>query len=43
MTIWIYTFKQFKYNPVERDMATLSEKLAGIILPVDHIGMHLNT
>jgi hypothetical protein len=34
---------QSKYNPVERGMATLSGKLAGITLPVDHFGGHLNT
>jgi hypothetical protein len=34
---------QLKYNPVERGMATLSGKLAGITLPVDHFGGHLNT
>ncbi|CAB4486770.1 unnamed protein product [Rhizophagus irregularis] len=34
---------QSKYNPVERDMATLSGKLAGITLPIDHFGLHLNT
>ncbi|CAB4489746.1 unnamed protein product [Rhizophagus irregularis] len=34
---------QSKYNPVERGMATLSGKLAGITLPIDHFGKHLNS
>ncbi|CAG8744958.1 37539_t:CDS:2, partial [Gigaspora margarita] len=34
---------QSAYNPVERSMSTLSEKLGRIILPVDHFGSHLNT
>src|SRR5581483_1412713 len=34
---------QSKYNPVERGMATLSGKLAGITLPIDHFGSHLNS
>lgn len=34
---------QSKYNPVERGMATLSGKLAGITLPVGHFGAHLDT
>ncbi|CAG8825740.1 22118_t:CDS:1, partial [Gigaspora rosea] len=34
---------QSKYNPVERGMATLSGKLAGITLPVDHFGKHLDS
>ncbi|CAB4426249.1 unnamed protein product [Rhizophagus irregularis] len=29
---------QSKYNPVERGMATLSGKLAGITLPINHFG-----
>ena len=33
---------QSKYNSVKRDMATLSGKLAGITLPIDHFGIHLN-
>ena len=34
---------QSKYNPVERGMATLSGKLAGVTLPINHFGVHLNT
>ncbi|CAG8484579.1 17764_t:CDS:2 [Gigaspora margarita] len=34
---------QSAYNPVERSMCTLSEKLAGIELPVDKFGSHLNS
>jgi hypothetical protein len=34
---------QSKYNPIERGMATLSGKLAGITLPIDHFGKHLNS
>jgi hypothetical protein len=34
---------QSKYNPVERGMATLSRKLAGVTLPIDHFGKHLNS
>ncbi|PKC03466.1 hypothetical protein RhiirA5_423714 [Rhizophagus irregularis] len=34
---------QSKYNPVERGMATLSGKLAGITLPIDHFGTHLDS
>jgi len=33
---------QSKYNPVERGMATLSGKLAGVTLPINHFGVHLN-
>src|SRR6266540_2176128 len=39
----MHTLGQFKYNPVERGMAILSGKLAGIMLPINHFGMHLNT
>ncbi|CAG8820678.1 40192_t:CDS:2 [Gigaspora margarita] len=34
---------QSKYNPVERGMTTLSCKLAGVVLPIDHFGTHLNS
>jgi hypothetical protein len=34
---------QSAYNPVERSMATLSQKLAGITLPIDKYGSHLNS
>ncbi|CAG8748378.1 33670_t:CDS:2, partial [Gigaspora margarita] len=32
-----------KYNPVERGMATLSGKLASIVLPIDHFGKHFDS
>ena len=34
---------QSAYNPVERSMATLSRKLAGITLPINKYGSHLNS
>ena len=34
---------QSAYNPVERSMATLSQKLAGISLSIDKFGSHLNS
>ena len=43
LTIRTHAPRQSKYNPIERDMATLSEKLAGITLPIDHFRTHLNT
>jgi hypothetical protein len=43
LSIRIYALEQFKYKPVERGMATLSEKLARITLPIDHFGKHLNS
>ncbi|CAB4479452.1 unnamed protein product [Rhizophagus irregularis] len=43
LTVRTYAPDQSKYNLVERGMATLSGKLAGITLPVDHFGSHLNT
>ena len=42
LSVRTYVSEQSKYNPVERDMATLSGKLAGITLPIDHFGKHLN-
>lgn len=30
------------YNPVERRMASLSRELAGLIIPHEHFGSHLN-
>ncbi|CAG8498792.1 1853_t:CDS:2 [Scutellospora calospora] len=35
--------KQSAYNLVEHSMSTLSEKLADIVLPIDHFGSHLNS
>jgi hypothetical protein len=34
---------QSAYNPVERSMSTLSQKLAGITLPINKFGSHLNS
>ncbi|CAJ0835274.1 1278_t:CDS:2 [Entrophospora sp. SA101] len=42
LTVRTHAPGQSKYNPVERGMATLSGKLAGITLPIDHYGTHLN-
>ncbi|PKB92170.1 hypothetical protein RhiirA5_445748 [Rhizophagus irregularis] len=43
LTVQTHASGQSKYNPVERGMATLSEKLASITLPIDHFRLHLNT
>src|SRR5205814_8934636 len=43
LTVQAYVSGQFKYNPVERGMATLSGKLAGIMLLINHFGTYLNT
>src|SRR3954447_4015673 len=43
LTVRTHAPEQSKYNPVEKGMATLSEKLAGITLLINHFGMHLNT
>ncbi|CAG8593383.1 23633_t:CDS:2, partial [Gigaspora margarita] len=34
---------QLAYNPVERSMSSLSKKVAGITLPIDHFGNHLDS
>ncbi|CAG8852893.1 44563_t:CDS:1, partial [Gigaspora margarita] len=34
---------QSAFNPVERSMSTLSGKLAGIVLPIDNFGSHLDS
>ncbi|GBB94859.1 hypothetical protein RclHR1_24290004 [Rhizophagus clarus] len=34
---------QSAYNPVEHSMSTLSQKLVGIILPIDKFGSYLNS
>ncbi|CAG8577558.1 3987_t:CDS:2 [Cetraspora pellucida] len=34
---------QSKYNPVEKGMATLSSKLARVVLPIDYFGKHLDS
>jgi len=43
LTVRTHTLGQSKYNLVERGMATLSDKLAGIVLLIDHFRIHLNT
>lgn len=43
LSIRIHASDQSKYNSVERSIATLSSKLTGIILPIDHFGIYLNT
>lgn len=43
LTIRTHAPYQSAYNPVERSMASLSEKLAGITLPVDEYGVHLDS
>ncbi|CAG8636032.1 20688_t:CDS:2, partial [Cetraspora pellucida] len=42
-TIQTYALRQSAYNPVEHSMSTLSGKLAGIVLPIDHFGSHLDS
>ncbi|CAG8848948.1 26266_t:CDS:2, partial [Gigaspora margarita] len=43
LTVRTHAPGQSKYNPVERSMATLLGKLAGIVLPIDHFGKHLDS
>jgi len=43
LTVRTHAPEQSKYNPVKREMATLSGKLAGVTLPIDHFGSHLNS
>ncbi|CAG8542804.1 11053_t:CDS:2 [Racocetra fulgida] len=43
MTIRTYTPGQSSYNPVKRSMVTLSGKLAGVILKINHFGEYLNS
>ncbi|GBC14720.2 hypothetical protein GLOIN_2v1766467 [Rhizophagus irregularis DAOM 181602=DAOM 197198] len=43
LTIRTHAPGQSAYNPVERSMASLSGKLAGITLPVDEFRSHLNS
>ncbi|CAI2187792.1 8074_t:CDS:2 [Funneliformis geosporum] len=43
LSIRTYATGQSKYNPVERGMATLSDKLAGVTLLINHSEVHLNT
>ncbi|CAG8820727.1 41786_t:CDS:2, partial [Gigaspora margarita] len=42
-TIRTHALGQSAYNPVECSMSTLSEKLAGIVLPIDNFGSHLDS
>ncbi|CAG8808674.1 44283_t:CDS:2, partial [Gigaspora margarita] len=43
LTIRTHAPGQSVYNPVECSIASLSEKLAGITLPVDNFGSHLDS
>lgn len=43
LSIRTHASGQSAYNPVERSMATLSQKLAGITLPIDKYGSHFNS
>ncbi|CAB4477164.1 unnamed protein product [Rhizophagus irregularis] len=43
LTIRTHAPGQSAYNPVERSMASLSAKLAGITLPIGEFGSHLNS
>jgi len=43
ITVRTHAPGQSSFNPVERGMAPLSSKLAGIVLPIDHYGTHLNS
>ncbi|CAG8830526.1 13953_t:CDS:2, partial [Gigaspora margarita] len=43
LTVHMHALEQSKYNPVERGMSILSSKLAGIILPINHFGNHLDS
>src|SRR6185295_18457448 len=43
LTVRTHAPGQSAYNPVERSMASLSAKLAGITLPVGKFGSHLNS
>ncbi|CAG8530480.1 7001_t:CDS:2, partial [Gigaspora margarita] len=42
-SIYTHAPSQSAYNPVKYSMCTLSEKLAGIELPIDKFGSHLNS
>ncbi|CAG8770970.1 8402_t:CDS:2, partial [Gigaspora margarita] len=43
LTVRMHAPYQSAYNPVERSMASLSEKLAGITLPIDEYGVLLDS
>ncbi|CAG8802873.1 28136_t:CDS:2 [Gigaspora margarita] len=42
LTIRTHASGQLAYNPIERSMTTLSEKLAEITLPIDKYGTHFS-
>jgi len=42
LSVRTHTPGQSKYNPVERGMTTLSGKLAGVTLSIDHFRKHLD-
>ncbi|CAG8775471.1 30566_t:CDS:2 [Gigaspora margarita] len=43
LSVHTHAPEQSSFNPVERSMASLSSKLAGIMLPIDHFSTHLNS
>ncbi len=43
LIIYTHTLSQSVYNPVERSMASLSAKLAGITLPMRKFRSHLDS
>ncbi|CAG8846460.1 6398_t:CDS:2, partial [Gigaspora margarita] len=43
LTIRTHALGQLAYNSVERSMLSLSKKVAGITLPIDHFGNHLDS
>ncbi|CAG8672730.1 6442_t:CDS:2 [Gigaspora margarita] len=43
LTVHTHAPGQSSFNPVERSMAPLSLKLAGIVLSIDYYGTHLNS
>ncbi|RGB32785.1 hypothetical protein C1646_762499 [Rhizophagus diaphanus] len=43
LTVRTHAPGQSAYNPVERSIASLSEKLASITLPIEEFGSHLNS
>jgi hypothetical protein len=43
LTVRTHAPGQSAYNPIEQSMASLSEKLAGITLPIGEFGSHINS
>ncbi len=43
LSIRTHASGQLAYNPIERNIATLSQKLAGIILLINKHGFYLNS